>query len=194
MATHSSILSGWQSMGSQMDGHNWASTSILFYVICNLNDILEGGQWFPRSEDSLVKVYPKYNRGCLLRFLVTQNSRVCLQCGRPKFNPWVRKIPWRRKWQPTPVFLPGKSNGRRRLAGYSPWGRKESDTTKWFHFLETHYQKKPMSVMGRYQSLRCINRAWLLLSTNALQTHSESLPFFGKQLSSAPKNLSSWCF
>ena len=37
---------------------------------------------------------------------------------------------WRRKWQPTPVFLPGKSHGQRSLAGYSPWGRKESDTTE----------------------------------------------------------------
>ena len=37
---------------------------------------------------------------------------------------WVRKIPWRRKWQPTPVFLPGKSHGQRSLVGYSPWGRR----------------------------------------------------------------------
>ena len=43
---------------------------------------------------------------------------------------WVRKIPWRRKWQPTPVFLPEESHGQRRLAGYSPWGLKESDTTE----------------------------------------------------------------
>ena len=42
---------------------------------------------------------------------------------------WVRKIPWRRAWQPTPVFLPGESNGQRILVGYSPWGREESDTT-----------------------------------------------------------------
>ena len=42
---------------------------------------------------------------------------------------------WRRKWQPTPVFLPGNSHGQRSLAGYSPWGRKESDTTERFHFL-----------------------------------------------------------
>ena len=47
---------------------------------------------------------------------------------------WGRKIPWRRKWQPIPVFLPGKSHGQRSLAGYSPWGRKESDTTKRLHF------------------------------------------------------------
>ena len=42
---------------------------------------------------------------------------------------WVRKIPWRGKWQPTPVFLLGKSHGQRSLVGYSPWGLKESDTT-----------------------------------------------------------------
>ena len=40
------------------------------------------------------------------------------------FNPWVRKIPWRRKWQPTPVFLPGESHGQRSLAGSGPQGHK----------------------------------------------------------------------
>ena len=50
---------------------------------------------------------------------------------------WVRslrKIPWRRKWQPTPALLPGESHGRRSLVGYSPWGCKESDTTEQLHF------------------------------------------------------------
>ena len=42
----------------------------------------------------------------------------------------VLKIHWRSKWQPTPVLLPGKSHGQRSLVGYSPWGRKESDTTE----------------------------------------------------------------
>ena len=46
------------------------------------------------------------------------------------FNPWVGKIPWRRKWQPTPVFLPRESHGQRSLTGYSLWGHKESDTTE----------------------------------------------------------------
>ena len=45
-------------------------------------------------------------------------------------DPWVGKIPWRRKWQPTPVLLPRKSHGLRSLVGYSPWGRKESDMTE----------------------------------------------------------------
>ena len=48
--------------------------------------------------------------------------RICLHEGRPQFHPWVRKIPWRREWQPTPVFLPGKFHGRRSLAGSRPWG------------------------------------------------------------------------
>jgi len=46
------------------------------------------------------------------------------------FDPWVGKIPWRRKWQPTPVFLPWKSHRQRSLVGYSPWGGKESDKTE----------------------------------------------------------------
>ena len=52
------------------------------------------------------------------------------QCRRHRFDPWVGKIPWRRKWQPTPVFLPGESHGQRSLGGYSPWGHKELDMTE----------------------------------------------------------------
>ena len=59
---------------------------------------------------------------------------ICLQCERPGFNTWVGKIPCRRKWQPTPGLLPGKSRGWRSLVSYSPCGRKESDTTEWLHF------------------------------------------------------------
>ena len=54
--------------------------------------------------------------------------------GDPGFNPWVGKIPWRGKWQPTPVLLPGKFHGQRSLVGYNPWGRRESDTTERLHF------------------------------------------------------------
>ena len=57
------------------------------------------------------------------------DKEAACQCRRPRFNPWVEKIPWRRKWQPTPVFLPGKSHGQRSLAGYSPWDHKELYTT-----------------------------------------------------------------
>ena len=59
------------------------------------------------------------------------------QCGRLKrcgFDPWVGEIPWRREWQPTPVFLPRESHGLRGLAGYIPWSYKESDTTEQLTF------------------------------------------------------------
>ena len=64
----------------------------------------------------------------------SDSKSVCLQCGRPRFNTWVGKIHWRRKWQPIPVFLPGKSHGQRRLVGCSPWGHRESGTTDLLHF------------------------------------------------------------
>ena len=62
------------------------------------------------------------------------NKESACQCRRCGFDPWVGKIPWRRKWQSTPVLLPGKSHGQRSLVGYSPWGRKESDRTERLHF------------------------------------------------------------
>ena len=66
----------------------------------------------------------------MFSFPVAQTVRICLPCRQPGFNPWVGKISWRKEWQPTPVFLPGEFHGQRILAGYSPWGRKESDMTE----------------------------------------------------------------
>ena len=57
------------------------------------------------------------------------------RCKTGGFNPWTGKIPWRRKWQPTPVFLPGESRGQRSLAGCSPWGRLELDTPEHTHTM-----------------------------------------------------------
>ena len=55
----------------------------------------------------------------------------CRRHKRHRFDPWVGKIPWRRIWQPTPVFLRRKSHGQRSWVGYSPYvGCKESDTTE----------------------------------------------------------------
>ena len=45
-------------------------------------------------------------------------------------DPWVGKIPWRREWQPTPIFLPGEFHGQRSLVGCGPWGHKELDPTE----------------------------------------------------------------
>ena len=59
-----------------------------------------------------------------------KNLPAMQETGRRGFSPCVGKIPWRRKWQPTPVFLPGEFHGRRSLVGYSPWGHQESDVAE----------------------------------------------------------------
>ena len=88
----------------------------------------------------------------LFMFMVQQSLRSCLgqrdsclgsagkernrQCRRHKryrFSPWMGTIPWSRRWQLTPIFLPGKLHGQGNLAGYSPRGHKESDTTEHTH-------------------------------------------------------------
>ena len=69
--------------------------------------------------------------------LVAQWWRICLQCKRCGFNPWVGKIPCRRKWQPTPVFLLGKPHRQGGLVGYSPWGHKRAR-----HGLATKQQQQ----------------------------------------------------
>ena len=63
---------------------------------------------------------------------------ILLECSQWKISCNYIMTSWRRKWQPNPVLLPGKSHGRRSLAGCSPWGRKESDTTEWLHRLSLH--------------------------------------------------------
>ena len=77
--------------------------------------------------------------------LVVKNPSVG-QCRGRKFDPWVRKIPWRRKRQPTPVFMPGKSHGQSGLAGDSPWGHKRIG-----YNLATKQQQK--NHQGRKSSL-----------------------------------------
>ena len=79
-------------------------------------------------------IYTKYRyrqRWQLPRWFSDKESicqyRRCRRCG---FNPWVEKIPWRRKWQSIPVFLPGQSHGQRSFKVYCQWGRKELDTSE----------------------------------------------------------------
>ena len=71
-------------------------------------------QWGFEHQESRIRGFPWWLSG---------NDPTC-QCRRHGFDPWVRKTPWGRKWQPTPVFLPGKSHGQSSLEGHSPWGRK----------------------------------------------------------------------
>ena len=94
------------------------------------------------------------------------------QCRRHKrcgFDPWVRKIPWKRKWQPTPVFLPKEFCGQRILVGYSLQGRKESDTTKWLTHSHRHTRMhtnrhlkiwlRPDNLLPRWHTLVAVGRS-----------------------------------
>ena len=71
----------------------------------------------------------KIEMACVLASLMAQMAG---------FDPLVGKIPWRRKWQPVPVLLPGKSHWWRNLVGYSPWSCKELDTTERLHYLSIY--------------------------------------------------------
>ena len=106
--------SKWQSTplflpGLQRVGHDWATNTFSILTDDRLSCLVLG---FPGG---------------------ASGKEPACQCRRHKrcgFNPCVGKIPWRRKWKPTPVFLPGESHGHRSLGGYSPWGRTESDKTE----------------------------------------------------------------
>ena len=142
MATHSSILAwriprtgepGWlQSIGSQRVEHHWVTD---IEIACSPqrphtgNIILEERSFI---EDALCQAlcckcfsYIKENYSYFPGHTSGKESASQFRRHRRhKFDPWVRKIPWRRAQQPTPAFLPGESHGQRSLLGYSPWVTK----------------------------------------------------------------------
>ena len=91
--------------------------------------------------------------------------------GNLGFDPWVGKILWRRKWQPTPVCLPGEPHGRRSLVGYSPWDCKESDMTE---RLSTGIYKK-----RRLKKMKCRDSWYGAHITQGIHTRVTQLPGLG---------------
>ena len=79
---------------------------------------------------SFTPVQPELKRQGVIWILVSIWGFPGGSRGKNQFDPWVEKIPWRRAWQPTPVFLPGEFHGQRSLVRYSSWDRKESDMTE----------------------------------------------------------------
>ena len=105
--------------------HHWQSVAARQHLgLSSSTKRCGSSNWSPYSHSQMVSIY--------------------LQCRRPGFDPWVGKIPWRRKWHPTLVLLPGKSHGRRSLIGYSPCGHKESDRTEQLHFHSHLHGPKEM--------------------------------------------------
>ena len=78
------------------------------------------------------------------------------QFRRRGFNPWIGKIPWRKKWQPTLVFLPGKAHGQRNLAGYSPWGCKRVWVTKQVQTIDHKIRVQAIKVLSPGDSRVCL--------------------------------------
>ena len=74
----------------------------------------------------------------------------CMNHRRHEFDPWIRKIPWRRKWHPSPVFLPGKSHGHRSLAGCSPWCHKSDRTEHTRTHAHTHMQHCQKAIQMKF--------------------------------------------
>ena len=95
-------------------------------------------------------------------------------------NPWVRKIPWSRKWKPTPVFLPRKFHGQMSLAGYSPWGNKKKHQTQLRDKAHAHIltEKKQKNTFGEL-----VPQLWADADSHATKTILNFFPLreaFGK--------------
>ena len=126
MATHSSILAWRILMGA----------SLIAQLVKNPPAMKETLVQFLGGEDRLEKGETTHSRFLGLPLWFSW-LRIRLQCGRPGFNPWVGKIPWRREWLSTPVFWPGELHGL-----YSPRGRKECQTPlSNFHFISLVFKK-----------------------------------------------------
>ena len=122
------------SFGKQLNmgaGSQWSQPrDYMFGTSSPIFQLQEGrraGGWVqsPMANDLIHHVY-------VMKWWLSGKESAC-QCRgleRHEFHPWVGKIPWRRKQQHTPVFLPGQSHGQRSLVGYSPWDCKESDMTE----------------------------------------------------------------
>ena len=151
---------------------------------------------FPYASYSSLEIVHLSLRHWLPRWLSGKESacksRRCRQHG---LDPWVRKIPWRRTWQPTPVFLPGESHGQRSLAGYSPRGGIESDTTEHSAHTHTHTLKQTylsfkqwlgqnemfQDVPNLKLKVKLLSRVWLL-ATPGTVAHQAPLPMgFSRQ-------------
>ena len=139
MATHSSIL-GWRilwteepggllSIGSHRVGHHWSNLACMHACIQSISIPSPQFCYEPKIAPKIVLTFKNYLNQFFSRLLPQwlrgkEPACNCRRHGKWRLDPWVGKIPGRRKWHPIPVFLPGESHGQSSLAGYSPWGCK----------------------------------------------------------------------
>ena len=103
------------------------------------------GMWSKTHTPPYVSSSPSQNSS--LNVCARSLFHICLYT---QVQLWVGKISWRRKWQPPPVLLPGKSHGRRSLVGHSPWGHKESDPSEGLNFLSSFHWLQGLGIFGDY--------------------------------------------
>ena len=127
------------SIGDSLHREKWFASQLcvsIAYYCCSLNQVSsETAQepeffiytWFAFCQDQAFGSHEHHHLGGASGKEPACQSRRHTRC---RFNPRVGKIPWRRAWQSTPVFLPGESHGQRTLLGYSPQGHKELDMTE----------------------------------------------------------------
>ena len=90
------------------------------------------------------------------------------RCRRHRFYPWVGKMPWRRAWQPTPVFFPGESHGQRSLAGHSPWGRQSQACLRGPSMQAMHIFSAALSGRPTLSCPHCVHKTALHICISIL--------------------------
>ena len=144
-------------------------------MVKNLSAMHETPVPFLGRDDPLEKGQATHSRILELSWWLRW-QRICLQYVRPGFDPWVEKMPWRRAWQPTLLFLPGESHGQRRLVGYSPWGHKELDKTE--HYYYYYYIKiyiRCFINIGFMNQWNLIRNIWSICSHSSTNQTDTSL-------------------
>ena len=126
------IKPAWQSVDSWKLNDEPVNITVLLYKIFLLKTFLLKYRFFLIE----VQLIQYFQDGAIGKEPTCQ----CRRHKRHRFNPWVGKIPWRKSWQPTPVFLPGEFHGQRKLVGYGPQGCTESDTTEAIQHAHTRTQ------------------------------------------------------
>ena len=146
-------------------------------------------KWKVRINHAVIGL-PRWHNG-------KESACQCRRCSRNGFDPWVRKIPWRRKWQPTPVFLPGESHGQWSLPGCHPWGLTELHATEQSHVaavkmchsdqlgegasavLWAYLHAVPRPCFSRSAPSRWLTKTEVLMQVHSWETWDSCLGWFG---------------
>ena len=141
----------WLGMGEMMDPV-WINSQVLSFCLKKLNRWCCHSLWVNGEGEGLRRKKKNQELCFTYHSVLFPDGSNCKESACNEGDPWVGKIPWRRQWQPSLVFLPGESHGQRRLTGYRSWGHKESDTTEWLTDSVLLCYKRSMLKDNNWQS------------------------------------------